>query len=54
MKIHAEIKERMQLIKEMRKVKEHYEDETDKYALLDVKFFKTTKKFMKGLNQALN
>ena len=44
MKIHAEIKYQIELIKEMRKGKEHYEDERDKYALLDVKYFKTNKK----------
>ena len=54
MKIHAEIKERIELIKEMRKVKEHYEDERDKYALLDVKYFKTNKKdFYEGFKSCL-
>ena len=54
MKIHTELKERMELIKDMRKVKEHYEDERDKYALLGVKYFKTNKKdFYEGFKSCL-
>ena len=38
----------------MIKVKEHYEGERDKYALLDVRYFKTNKKdFYEGFKSCL-
>lgn len=43
------IRERLELIKDMKKVKDFYEDKRDMYALMNVKYFKVDKHdFYKG------